>query len=348
MSLMANWKACVEDLDAGAYDIVLKVSTSKLILDYIEFITFTIHPNMNSSYTDFYDFNDRVNEFFELRVNEWVCKFETIIVRILNSIRVFFFIFAAGLLAFTIAFLHLLQGCVQAPCLIPSTLFPRHFYRAFSADYFFMGGRYDPVGQEMDSENWVFLTLMLLFFLFTVILMLNVLIGDETWRLVWLANRLRYFESAETLSWQIPGFRQWYGYFPKYIYYTASPQQVKAFWNRHLGLLEPADQKAVDEKASAKPNADETITYNALYGVEKEQSSTGSRAISPSGVEKILQEFKEQMLRQSQEASQRLMQEFKEQMLRQSQEANQRLMQEFKDQLTSETRRALQESKARD
>ncbi|KAF8982719.1 hypothetical protein BGZ52_001584 [Haplosporangium bisporale] len=278
---MANWKACVEDLDVGAYDIVLEVSTSKLILDYIEFITFTIHPNMNSSYTDFYDFNDRVNE----------------------------------------------------------------------------GGRYDPVGQEMDSENWVFLTLMLFFFLFTVILMLNVLIallnvtfsqGDETWRLVWLANRLRYCESAETLSWRIPGFRQWYGYFPKYIYYTASPQQVKAFWNRHLGLLEPADQKAVDEKASAKPNADETITYNALYGVEKEQSSTGSRAISPSGVERILQEFKEQMLRQSQEASQRLMQEFKEQMLRQSQEANQRLMQEFKDQLTSETRRALQESKARD
>ncbi|KAI9240091.1 MAG: hypothetical protein BYD32DRAFT_193770 [Podila humilis] len=57
-----SWKACVEDLDVGAYDIVLEVSTSKLILDYIEFITFTIHPNMNSSYTDFYDFNDRVNE----------------------------------------------------------------------------------------------------------------------------------------------------------------------------------------------------------------------------------------------------------------------------------------------
>ncbi|KAG0044053.1 hypothetical protein BGZ83_010713 [Gryganskiella cystojenkinii] len=271
---------------------------------------------------------------FELRVNELVCKFETIIVNILSSIRVFFFIFAAGLLAFTISFLHLLRGCVQAPCIVPTTLFPQHFFQAFSAVYFFMGGRYDPVGQEMGSENWTFLVLMLVFFFFTVILMLNVTIallnvafsqGDETWRLVWLANRLRYCESAETWSWWIPGFRQWYGYFPKYIYYTASPQQVKAFWDRHSGLLEPADQKAVDERASGKPISEQAISYKAKYGAEKENSASGStnnhmattgpQAIFSAAVEKALQEFKEQVLRQSQETNERLMQEFKEQMI---------------------------------
>ncbi|KAF9968994.1 hypothetical protein BGZ65_012403, partial [Modicella reniformis] len=39
---------------------------------------------------------------FELRVNKKVCQFVTIIIRILGKIRVFFLIFATGILAFTI------------------------------------------------------------------------------------------------------------------------------------------------------------------------------------------------------------------------------------------------------
>ncbi|KAG0044052.1 hypothetical protein BGZ83_010712 [Gryganskiella cystojenkinii] len=57
-----SWKACVEELDAGAYDIILEVSTSELILDHIEFITFTIHPNKNTSYRDLYDHSNRLSE----------------------------------------------------------------------------------------------------------------------------------------------------------------------------------------------------------------------------------------------------------------------------------------------
>ena len=113
----------------------------------------------------------------------------------------------------------------------------------------------------------------------------------------------------------------------------------------------------MDDNANAKPNTDDSIKYNAVYGVEKDDSvsgsttaatdTTGSQAIFYS-LERILQEFKEQVFLQSQEANQRLMQEFKEQVSLQSQEANQRLMQEFKDQLILETRRALQEATNRE
>ncbi|KAF9436131.1 hypothetical protein BGZ76_004753 [Entomortierella beljakovae] len=101
------------------------------------------------------------------------------------------------------------------------------------------GGRYDQIEDEMNNkESWAFQALMIIFFFFTVILMLNVLIalinkafndGDETWRLVWLENRLRTIESAEDISFKIPGFRESHNWFPESIYYSASSQQIRAY-----------------------------------------------------------------------------------------------------------------------
>lgn len=41
------------------------------------------------------------------------------------------------------------------------------------------GGRYDPIGDELNSQDWGLHILMATFFFFTVILMLNVLIGKK-------------------------------------------------------------------------------------------------------------------------------------------------------------------------
>ncbi|KAI1311611.1 hypothetical protein EDD11_003351 [Mortierella claussenii] len=82
---------------------------------------------------------------------------------------------------------------------------------------------------------------MAFFFFFTVILMLNVLIalinvafgkGDDGWRLTWIESRLRYIESAENMSYYIPGYRQTYRCFPKDIYFTATPQEVRAYQDK--------------------------------------------------------------------------------------------------------------------
>ncbi|OAQ24805.1 hypothetical protein K457DRAFT_802006 [Linnemannia elongata AG-77] len=82
---------------------------------------------------------------------------------------------------------------------------------------------------------------MIAYFFFAVILMLNVLIAllnvafnnvDTSWHQVWLRNRMRVVESAENMSYQIPGFRRTHNWFPQEIYYTATHEQAEAYKKR--------------------------------------------------------------------------------------------------------------------
>ncbi|KAF9103697.1 hypothetical protein BGX27_010470, partial [Mortierella sp. AM989] len=75
---------------------------------------------------------------FELRINKGVCKYVTIIQQAVIEIRVFFFILAGGIFAFTIATLHLFWACPYETCEEPTTSYPKHFIGAISATYFFM------------------------------------------------------------------------------------------------------------------------------------------------------------------------------------------------------------------
>ncbi|KAF9909343.1 hypothetical protein EC991_008728 [Linnemannia zychae] len=187
---------------------------------------------------------------FELRVFKQVCKYVMIIKQTVIEIRGFFIIFAGGLLAFAIATEHLLRACpvvVEGDdgtkgCGREDSDFPRNFFYALSATYFFMGGRYDPVSPLFDTEDLGFHIMMIVFFFFTVIVMLNVLIalinvaftkGDDGWRLAWIESRLRYIESAENMSYSIPGFRQAHNWFPKQIYFSATPQQVRDYQEKY-------------------------------------------------------------------------------------------------------------------
>ncbi|KAG0313579.1 hypothetical protein BGZ99_008730 [Dissophora globulifera] len=179
---------------------------------------------------------------FELRINKSVCKYVTIIQQAVTEMQVFFIIFAAGIFAFTIGMLHLLHACPTGGCISANTGFPTHFLGALSSTYFFMGGRYDPVSDVFDSQDWAFHLMMVIYFFFTVILILNVLIalvnvaftkGDDSWRLTWVESRLRYIESAENMSYHIPGYRASYDCFPKEIYFSATEQRVKAYQERY-------------------------------------------------------------------------------------------------------------------
>ncbi|KAF9185867.1 hypothetical protein BGZ51_002417 [Haplosporangium sp. Z 767] len=181
---------------------------------------------------------------FELRVYKSVCQFVTIIIQVILKIRLFFIIFTGGILAFTIATLHLLRSCPFGACKEAESNFSLHFYKALSSTYFFMGGRYDPINDELDSNNWAFHTLMIVYFTFTVILMLNVLIAlintafddsDGTWRQVWTENKLQIVESAENMSYDIPGFRQLYNWFPEEVYYSATAREVQNYFS-HSGM----------------------------------------------------------------------------------------------------------------
>ncbi|KAK3828041.1 MAG: hypothetical protein J3Q66DRAFT_7320 [Benniella sp.] len=155
---------------------------------------------------------------FELRVNKSVCHFVTIIIRTLAKIQVFFVIFAAGIIAFAIAILHLLRGSpvhkLDQAYLDNNVTFPGEFYQAIATTYFYMGGIWDSASEDFHNGNFAFQTLMMLYFFFTTILLLNLLISlinvafddaAETWELVWMENKLRYIERAETITYNIPG-----------------------------------------------------------------------------------------------------------------------------------------------
>ncbi|CAO3574129.1 unnamed protein product [Mortierella alpina] len=53
--------------------------------------------------------------------------------------------------------------------------------------------------------------------------------GDETWRRVWNLNRLKVVESAENLSYLIPGYRQSSPWFPREIYYSRTKKEIQEY-----------------------------------------------------------------------------------------------------------------------
>ncbi|KAF9081406.1 hypothetical protein BGX23_000916 [Mortierella sp. AD031] len=167
-----------------------------------------------------------------LRVIRMVCQFVSIIIQALASIRVFIFVFFGGIVAFAIAIMHLLHSCTNAgDCPTYTEGFSLNMLQGLSMTFFMMGGRYDPLSNAFNTNDAGFHIMMAVFFFFTVILMLNVLIalinhafddGDQTWQLDWLQNRLRYIESAENLTYDIP----------------ATPVQVRDYEKETQRLLE--------------------------------------------------------------------------------------------------------------
>ncbi|KAG0198388.1 hypothetical protein BGX33_012366 [Mortierella sp. NVP41] len=220
---------------------------------------------------------------FELRVIRMVCQFSSIIMQALVSIRVFVFVFFGGLAAFTIAILHF---CVNTPdCPSYNEGFSANLFRSFSMAYFMMGGRYDPVRNGFNTDNVGFHLMMGLYFFFSVILMLNVLIallnnafddGDQKWRLEWLENRLHYIERAENFTYDIPGFRAAHDYFPETIYYTATPLQVRNYEKESQKISEdtaPNPIPQVKGSQDQQPKLDVSHTNEALMGVIKQFQS---------------------------------------------------------------------------
>ncbi|KAF9932264.1 hypothetical protein FBU30_008559 [Linnemannia zychae] len=201
---------------------------------------------------------------FELRVTRSVCKFVSIIIHAVASIRIFFFVFAGGILAFAVAFMHLLHTCTDSACASFTDGFSLNIFRIISMTYFMMGGRYDNLSGAFDSNDVGFHLMMAVFFFFTVILMLNVLIalinhaiddGDRTWELDWLQNRMRYIESAENLTYDIPGYRAAYDFFPETIYYTATPLQAREYKKKTQRIIEETATTAeMSIVAEAKPH----------------------------------------------------------------------------------------------
>ncbi|KAF9401702.1 hypothetical protein BGX21_000897 [Mortierella sp. AD011] len=239
-------------LDVFTFTLPLIASVDQIVVIYQK------NPNGNTRLLSYSVLIVFLHMLFELRINESVCKYVTIIQQVVVEIRIFF-ILAGGIFAFTIAMQHLFWSCSygeEGGCKQPTTAFPENFLGALSATYFFMGGVTDPVSSEFATDDWGFHLMMAIFFFFTVILMLNVLIalinvaftkGDDGWRLVWIESRLRYIESAENMSYHIPGFRQTHNWFPNEIYFTATLQQVREYREKYSKDRNEADLELTED-----------------------------------------------------------------------------------------------------
>lgn len=73
-----------------------------------------------------------------------MCKYVTIVIRIIVEIRMFFMVFALGILSFSLAIQHVLRGCSsngsdENRCEKDSaTDFPRNFLGVIASTYFIM------------------------------------------------------------------------------------------------------------------------------------------------------------------------------------------------------------------
>ncbi|KAF9179860.1 hypothetical protein BGZ49_005102, partial [Haplosporangium sp. Z 27] len=256
-----------------------------------------------------------IHMLFELRINKSVCKYVTIIQQAVIEIRVFFFILAGGIIAFTISIMHLFWSCPYGDCPDPTTNFPQNFLGALSSTYFFMGGRLDPITDNLNTHDWGFHLMMAIYFFLTVILMLNVLIalinvaftkGDDGWRLVWVSSRLRFIESAENMSYHIPGFRQTHNWFPKEIYFTATLQQVRDYREKYskdnneadLDIAEDwlrgdvdidgfVDEDVYDGPTDTKPASTDATKKTAAAGTEVAKKANVEGQTPDSEVDKL-------------------------------------------------------------
>ncbi|KAF9564108.1 hypothetical protein EC968_004639 [Mortierella alpina] len=276
-------------LDVMGYTVPVGTSIQQLVV---------LYKNDPSGYTKTVGFAVLVvflHILFELRVFKSVCRTVSIIQHTVVEIRAFFFIFAAGIVAFTITALHLLRACpVLDGCKALTTKFSGDFLGALSSIYFLMGGRYNDVDDEFDSETWEFHLMMAVYFFFTVIVMLNVLIAlinsaisksDDSWRLTWIESRLRYIESAENMSYHIYGFRQSHNYwFPKKIYYSATWEEVKAHREKY-----PSEKYKAKDRVWERDEEDEiegsatNSTVTVANARSSQQPTFRSDALSDTG-----------------------------------------------------------------
>ncbi|KAF9349659.1 hypothetical protein BGX34_001672 [Mortierella sp. NVP85] len=182
---------------------------------------------------------------YQLQINKNVCYFLRIINRTLERTRIFFVLFGTGILAFNVATLHLLHGCPVSECddVDAEVKFPKQFFQALASTYFLMGGVWDPVSGDLVNDNWKFQIMMMLYYFFASVILLNILIGlvneefnysHEAALFASLGYKLQFIERAENLTYNIPNYREAHSdIFPTKVYYFGTRKEQKEYRDKY-------------------------------------------------------------------------------------------------------------------
>ncbi|KAF9986959.1 Transient receptor putative cation channel sub V member 4, partial [Modicella reniformis] len=192
-----------------------------------------------------------LNMLFELRVFRPFGVPVYIILKIMWKVRWFFMILALFVISFTHALLHLLHTRSYDPCTNNKCVkldypdkYPKNFFAALGVTTFFLAGRFEPLSDSLDKGSPSFNMMMIIFFVFTALLITNILIawmghaftqckqeGREAWHRQWsdviadvevnfLSNNSRYNRNN----------------FPDYIYYGANQKAAEQYESTYLQI----------------------------------------------------------------------------------------------------------------
>ncbi|OAQ34899.1 hypothetical protein K457DRAFT_121478 [Linnemannia elongata AG-77] len=219
---------------------------------------------------------------FEFRVMKTVGSFLSVLWRALRSVKILIAVFAYILIAYGVVFYYLQYlACEDDKC----PKLPDNNSAAFvsiTMTYFMTGGYYGLVDDKVKTGDWI-LNVIMVTFLFTVTIMLNILFGmvnhafgnhDHTSELEWMEDRMVFVMRAENLFRWIPYIRNNAAWFPEKIYYTATPQQVRDYRLESQRLAKYAAAAALpleDDTQDKTPMLDEA----AENTVTTEQQALG-------------------------------------------------------------------------
>ncbi|KAG0002547.1 hypothetical protein BGZ79_002778 [Entomortierella chlamydospora] len=263
-----------------------------------------------------------VNMLLELRIFKPLGIVVNIILNIGRKVFWFLIILTLFLISFTLSLQHLLHtrryhmACIKGntkdcPLQDYPGGYPANFFGALTDTYFFLAGRYDPVSNSLDSGTTSFRIMMLMFFMFTAILLLNILIAlmNDGFNLSQKQGEVAWHKQLSEVIAEVERFlmTRWThknnGYFPDYIYYYASEREAETFESGHRisskSKLSPEKQflmnvydkiTAVQQtqgqkleevlkelgrcpSARSNPNIDDTPTETSKFGYDTEQQS---------------------------------------------------------------------------
>ncbi|KAF9153703.1 hypothetical protein BG015_002831 [Linnemannia schmuckeri] len=204
-------------------------------------------PGQNSGLLSFSVLIVLLHFIFELRVFKPMARLVWSITHGIESIATFLYVYLLGVLGFLTAFLHMIPACPDmASCQNPSILMgdnrPSDFFAAVSGIH--LSGRNGwGGGGLLYSDNWANFVLALIFFLFNIIMFINMAIvliqdaakkeGQEQWEQEWFKHRLKFVESAENMSYRSSGARKNGRQFPDVVYYSATAKDIREYQKNH-------------------------------------------------------------------------------------------------------------------
>ncbi|KAK3848216.1 MAG: hypothetical protein J3R72DRAFT_518902 [Linnemannia gamsii] len=253
------------------------------------------------------------------RVMKTVGSYLSIIRRTIRSIWVFVLIFACTIVAFTIVLLYVQYVvCQDSSCMEKNAegnmdrLKAEGFFVALSSTYYVTGGLFDAMQRVLKTGDWMY-RLMLMVYIFTTTIMLNILIGlvnhafdndDRISKLEWMENRMYWVIHVENILRGLPFFKgkDW---FPEKIYYTATPQQYRDYRLESLRLAKLSAAAALPLESNLHDDefyeyATTTDTKQQIYLQQQQQQQ------QPLSMDRLRNDLKEQLEAQRRQSDEKI------------------------------------------